>query len=101
METLVLEQFTNFLLIVDSTDRSKKMNTLESLIDFLNKLEDRKIYYRLNKVRDSILVEVSVPGQRWEIEFMQDGTIQIEKFVSNGNIESQSELEVLFRDFSD
>lgn len=77
------------------------MNTLESLIDFLNKLEDRKIYYRLNKVRDSILVEVSVPGQRWEIEFMQDGTIQIEKFVSNGNIESQSELEVLFRDFSD
>jgi len=77
------------------------MNTLENLIDFLNRLEDRKIYYRLNKIRDSILIEVSVPGQRWEIEFMSDGTIQVEIFISDGKIGNESELEVLFKDFSD
>ncbi|CUH92931.1 hypothetical protein [Herbinix luporum] len=77
------------------------MNTLKNLIEFLNKLEERKIYYRLNKIRDSILVEVTVPGQKWEVEFMADGTIEIEKFISDGNIENESELEVLFRDFSD
>jgi hypothetical protein len=64
-------------------------------------LEERKIYYRLNKIRDSILVEVTVPGQKWEVEFMADGTIEIEKFISDGKIENESELEVLFRDFSD
>lgn len=47
---------------------------LKELIDFLNQLEDRKIYYRLNKIRtESIMVEVAVPGQRWEVEFMDDG----------------------------
>ena len=76
------------------------MNTLKRLIDFLDKLEDRRIYYRLNKIRDGILVEVSVPGQRWEIEFLADGTIEIEKFISNGKIENESEMEILFRDFS-
>ncbi len=76
------------------------MNTLKKLIDFLDKLEDRRIYYRLNKIRDGILVEVSVPGQRWEIEFLADGTIEVEKFVSDGKIENESEIEVLFRDFS-
>ncbi len=46
------------------------MDTLKGLINFLNELEEKNIYYRLNKTRDgSIMVEVAVPGQRWEIEF--------------------------------
>ena len=41
---------------------------IKGLIDFLNKLEARKIYFKLNKVRpDAIMVEVAVPGQRWEV----------------------------------
>lgn len=26
------------------------------------------------------MVEIVVPGQRWVIEFMDDGTVEIEKF---------------------
>lgn len=74
---------------------------MNKLIDFLEQLEKRKIYYRLNKVRDSIMVEIAVPGQRWEVEFISDGTIEIEKFLSDGTIYSESELEGLFKDFSD
>lgn len=74
---------------------------MKRLIDFLNKLEDLKIYYRLNKVRDAIMVEIAVPGERWEVEFMEDDTIQVERYKSDGIIKNESELEVLFKDFAD
>lgn len=73
------------------------------LHDFLNKLEERKIYYKLNKVRsESIMVEIAVPGQRWEVEFMDDGSIEIEKFMSDGDaLYDEKELEYLFENFSE
>jgi len=70
------------------------------LISFLNKLENAEIYYKLNKIRDSILIEIAVPGQRWEVEFMDDDTIEIEKFISDGNYYDANELKNLFNDFS-
>jgi hypothetical protein len=73
---------------------------MRKLIAFLNKLEEAKIYYRLNKVRDAIMVEIAVPGERWEVEFMEDDTIVIERFKSDG-MKDESELDILFRDFSD
>ena len=74
---------------------------MNKLIDFLEKLENNKIYYRLNKIRDSILVEIAVPGERWEVEFMADGEIVIEKFISDGKTFGETEIDVLYRDFSD
>ncbi|UJF28468.1 hypothetical protein [Planococcus sp. 107-1] len=72
------------------------------LNEFLNLLEENQIYYKLNKVRaEAIMVEVAVPGERWEIEFSDEGTIEIEKFTSDGKIYSEAELDVLLRDFSD
>ncbi|MGG4447471.1 hypothetical protein HPY28_24405 [Brevibacillus sp. HB1.2] len=78
------------------------MERLHELNDLLNKLEERHIFYRLSKIRsESIMIEVAVPGQRWEIEMMEDGTIEIEKFISDGDMYDEKELDVLFRDFSD
>ena len=74
---------------------------MEKLLEFLNQLEEKKIYYRLNRIRDSILVEIAVPGQRWEVEFFADGEVQVEKFLSSGEIQNELELEVLFDNFSD
>jgi len=75
---------------------------LESLLDFLNKLEKEKIFYQLNKIREeAIMVEVVVPGQRWELEFLNDGTVDVEKFLSDQKFYGESELEVLFEEFSD
>ena len=75
------------------------LDSLSKLISFLDILDEKKIYYRLNKIRDSILVEIAVPGQRWEVEFMSNGTIEIEKFLSNGIIYNEKEIDILFRDF--
>lgn len=75
---------------------------LSNLLDFLNKLEEKNIYYQLNKIRDeAIMVEVVVPGQRWEVEFLNDGTVDVEKFISDKNFYDESELDLLFKGFSD
>lgn len=75
---------------------------LSNLLEFLNKLEEKNIYYQLNKIREeAIMVEVVVPGQRWEIEFLDDGTVGVEKFISDKDFYDESELNGLFREFRD
>lgn len=74
---------------------------MDKLIDFLDKLDDKEIYYRLNRVSDSILVEVAVPGQRWEVEFDRNGHVQIERFISEGFIMDETSIEGLLREFGD
>ncbi|HMN16512.1 MAG: hypothetical protein HND40_08200 [Ignavibacteriota bacterium] len=75
---------------------------MKELISFLNKLEGKKMFYYLSKIRnESILIEVTVPGQKWEIEFMENGDVEIEKFLSDGKIYGKNELEILFQKFSD
>lgn len=74
----------------------------KEFIHFLNNLEDSNIFYKLDKVRnEAIMMEIVVPGQRWEVEFMEDGTVEIEKFIGDGDFYDSKEIEVLFRDFSD
>lgn len=77
------------------------MDNLNKLINFLNKLEDSKIYYTLSKIRDSILVSVAVPGERWEIEFMDSGEVECENFISYGEIQNDYIFDELFKRFSD
>jgi len=75
---------------------------LKEFIAILNKLEENSIFYKLNKVRnEAIMVEVAVPGQRWEIEFLADSTVDIEKFISDEDMYDVNELETLFKEFSD
>jgi len=75
---------------------------LNNLLDFLNKLRESKIHFALSQIREeSIMVHISVPGERWEVEFMNDGTIETEIFHSKGEIGGKESLEKLFRDFSD
>ena len=83
------------------------MTSINEIISLLEKLEEKKVYYRLNKTRaDTIMIEVAIPGQRWEIEYNTYGKsskcqIEIEKFISDGIMYDDSELELLFRDSSE
>ncbi|WP_217269738.1 hypothetical protein [Neobacillus endophyticus] len=75
---------------------------IKDLIDFLNNLEEGNIFYKLNKVRkEAIMVEIAVPGQRWGVEFMEDGSVEIEKFISDGEFYDVNEIETIIKDFSD
>lgn len=85
-------------------DLSKRLwgNSFRKLTRFLNKLEDNKISYKLDTVRnDYIMVEVAVPAQRWEVEFSPDGDVVVERFKSFEDVGDEGLLEYLFENFSD
>ena len=58
--------------------------SLGKLLAFLDQLEEHRIAYTLAHVRDTIMIRASIPGERWEIEFFEDGEIEIERFQSTG-----------------
>jgi hypothetical protein len=58
----------------DSLDPGVRQGSRDSpraaLVDLLNRLDDGHIHYALLHTRvDSVMVDVSLPGSRWEIEF--------------------------------
>ena len=55
-----------------------------SLLGFIGQLRKAGISYRLHTVRDAVMVVVNVPGERWEMEFFEDGEVEVERFVSQG-----------------
>jgi len=61
---------------------------MKKLLDFLYQLDEYKVFYWLSKPssepRRCIMVEVVVPGQRWEVEFFEDGEMCIEIYRSDG-----------------
>jgi hypothetical protein len=57
------------------------------LTTFLKKLDRARIHYSLACHREgAIMVLVTVPGERWEIEFLAEGSIEVERFLSSGEI---------------
>jgi hypothetical protein len=83
----------------------KKKDAFRRLLELLGRLREAKIHYTLGQVRDdALMVEVSVPGERWEIEFVDYGDevqVEVERFVSGGDIDGESALADLFARFSD
>jgi hypothetical protein len=60
---------------VDSRDA-----VFRRLLAFLNRLDVANASYRLGHTRaDSVMVEIALPGWRWELEFMADGAVEIER----------------------
>ncbi|HEV3443790.1 MAG TPA: hypothetical protein VG099_04060 [Gemmataceae bacterium] len=73
-----------------------------TLMAFLGRLEKARIPYQLCKrLEDAIRVQVSAPGEHWEVDFFVDGEIYVERFRSNGHIDDKSVLEELFALCSD
>ncbi len=56
-------------------------------MSFLNDLRAADINYHISQHRDdALMVEVAVPGERWEVEFLADGSVEAERFGSDGTI---------------
>jgi len=75
---------------------------LNNLMALLNKLEHKSLRYTLAHHReDALMVCVAVPGERWEIEFLSDGSVEIEKFLSTGETADAQSLSDLFARYAD
>lgn len=72
------------------------------LVTFLNQLEQEKISYTLAHHRDeTIMVNVAVAGERWEVEFFEDGSVEVERFISSGEINGEEVFSELFTMYSE
>ena len=76
--------------------------SIHGILEFLARLKAAHISYRLSDPTEgALMVEVAVPGERWEIEFHEDGEIGVEVFASTGMTQGAELLEDLFRRFGD
>lgn len=79
-----------------------KGNVFDKFVSLLQNLEQQGISYTLAHHRDeAMMVTVAVPGERWEVEFLSDGSVEIEKFTSNGDIATEEALDELFARYSE
>ncbi len=76
-----------------------------AFLALLQRLDHAKIFYRLSHPREeAVMIEVDVPGERWEIELVDYGDEfhwEVERFRSNGVIDDESAIDELFAKFSD
>jgi hypothetical protein len=76
--------------------------TTGNLYSLLDRLRRTKIHYRLRDDREGALsIDITVPGERWEVDLLADGTTDIEIFRSDGTIHGETKLEELLARFSD
>ncbi|HUC27599.1 MAG TPA: hypothetical protein VMA73_33295 [Streptosporangiaceae bacterium] len=65
----------------------------ERLVNFLNRLDDAHFFYVLGHTRpDSVMVTVAVPGWHWEVEFMADGSVEVERYESVAGVQNDPQL---------
>lgn len=79
-----------------------KAAVFNKFVAFLEELEQQEISYTLAHHREeAIMVLIAMPGERWEVEFMSDGSVEVEKFVSTGEIFDAKSLDELFARYAD
>ena len=70
--------------------------TAPTLHSFIRQLDATRTHYALTSVREgAVMVQVALPGERWEVEFFDDREPEVEVFRSDGGIfgpESLAEL---------
>lgn len=69
------------------------MTGFQKLTEFLKRLDEQRLTYHLMHTRpESVMVLAWAPGTWWEIEFFENGEVEIEVFTSDGVIDDESEL---------
>lgn len=67
--------------------------TALTLHSFIRELDATRTHYALTSVREgAIMVQVALPGERWEVEFFDGREPEIEVFRSDGSIFGEDRL---------
>jgi hypothetical protein len=74
-----------------------KQDRFDRLLGFLQRLDQAGFHYTLANYReDAVSVQVHVPSEHWEVDFLADGSIEVERYRSDGTIHDESALDELF-----
>lgn len=61
--------------------------TALTLHSFIRELDATRTHYALTAVREgAVMVQVALPGERWEVEFFDDREPEVEVFRGDGSI---------------
>ena len=91
----------NLMFRMSSKENAKRRFEI-GLYEFLDRLRSANIHFTLASYREeTVMIQISVPGERWEVEFLKDGGAEVERFRSDGRISDRSEIEVLFTKFGE
>jgi hypothetical protein len=78
-----------------------KRAQFDALSRVLRQLDAAQIHHAFSHYRDdAISIAAVVPGERWEIDVLEDGEIDFERFVSGGDIQDNSDLLESIRRFA-
>jgi len=70
----------------------------KNLLGFLGRLDQHHVPYDLASIRpEAIMVQFALPGERWEVEFLAGGDVEVECFRSDGQIADESVLDGLWQ----
>ena len=78
-----------------AAERSALRQTLTSepfakLMEIIRALKTAQIHYRVDQNRyDGISIEATVPDERWEIDVLEDGEVDFERFISDGGVKGE------------
>jgi hypothetical protein len=73
------------------------MTALRDVLSFIQELRARKLHFSIDVARvDAIMVTVAVPGELWEVEFFEDGSVEVERYKSDGTIFGRESLTELY-----
>jgi hypothetical protein len=64
------------------------VNSLGQLLEFILGLQEEKISFNLQCVRDAIMVVVPTPSKCYEVEFFEDGHIEAQTFGPPSDVRS-------------
>jgi hypothetical protein len=79
-----------------------KADPFARLMEITRDLEAAGIHYTVAKYRyDGVSLCATVPGERWEIDVLEDGTVDFERFVTSGGVTGADELRQFITRFSD
>ncbi len=79
-----------------------KPGPFAKLMEVIRALEAARIHYRVTYHRyDAVTIEATVPGERWEIDVLEDGGVDFERFVSAGGVTGEAEMKQLVARFAE
>src|SRR5437899_9739935 len=77
----------------DGGAAGRKADPYRRLMKIIHALEEARIHFSVTRYRrDAISVLATVPGERWEIDVLEDGEVEFERFTSAGGVAGKAEL---------
>ena len=77
----------------DEGTGGRRADPYRRLMKIIRALEVARIHFSVTRYRnDAISVLATVQGERWEIDVLEDGAVEFERFVSSGGVTGKAEL---------